>query len=411
MTKRVVVTGMGCISPVGNSVGTLWESISRGRSGIGRIEKIDNIEGYRCQIAGQVKDFDPHMIAPSNLKKMDEFVQFALAATHEAMADAGLLDIDDALSNDVGVLVGVGIGGLRTIERNYAILLEKGPRRISPFFIPASISNMAAGQISLMYKCRNYSASTVSACTSSAHALGDSMYAIQRGNAKVMVTGGTEAPITALGVGGFSAMKALSTRNDNPIAASRPYDINRDGFVMAEGAGMLVLEDYEHAKKRGAHIYCEMAGYGVSSDAHHMTAPNMDGPARAMKNALESARCNPESVDYINTHGTSTPVGDMNEINAIKQAFGEASKKVSLSSSKSMTGHLLGGAGGLEAIVSIKAMENNLVPPTINNDELDPACDLDITPNQAKERPIRTVFSNSFGFGGTNGSLLFRTIT
>ena len=363
MAKRVVVTGMGCLGPVGNSVDAAWESLSNGRSGIGRIDKVDGIETYRCQIAGQIKNFDPHVIPAAERKKMDEFIQYAMIAAHEAMTDAGLLEIGDALGNDVGVLIGVGIGGLRTIERNYAKLLEKGPKWVSPFFVPASISNMAAGQISIRYNCRNYSAATVSACTSSAHSVGDSMRSIQRGESKIMVTGGAEAPITALGVAGFASMKALSTRNDDPQAASRPYDVNRDGFVLGEGAGILVLEEYDHAKRRGVNIYCEVVGYGASSDALHMTAPNVNGPSRAMQGALRDARCRPEEVDYVNTHGTSTPAGDLNEINAVKIAFGEAAKSLSLSSSKSMTGHLLGGAGGFEAIVSIKAMQNNLVPP------------------------------------------------
>jgi len=330
-------------------------------------------------------------------------------ATAEALKDANLT-IDDELSVDAGVSVGIGIGGLSSIEKTHTMLMEKGPRRVTPFFIPMVITNMAAGQISLYFNLRNYSTCTTSACTSSNHSIGDAARIIERGDAKVMVVGGAESTITPLGIGGFAAMRALSTRNDDPTTASRPYDKDRDGFVMGEGAGILILEEYEFAKARGARIYCELVGYGFSSDSHHMTEPSLDGPLRGMANALRDAEVNPEEVDYINTHGTSTPVGDINELNAIKGALGDAAKSVSISSSKSMSGHLLGGAGGLEAVVTIKAMENGIVPPTANIENLDPECDLDVTPNKAKERTIKVAMSNSFGFGGTNASLVFKAI-
>jgi 3-oxoacyl-[acyl-carrier-protein] synthase II len=310
----------------------------------------------------------------------------------------------------VGVSVGVGIGGLTSIEKFHEVYLEKGPRRISPFFIPMVITNMAAGQISLYFNARGYNTSTASACSSSNHSIGDAARIIERGDAKVMIVGGTEAAITPLGVGGFAAMHALSTRNDAPERASRPYDAGRDGFVIGEGAAVLIIEDYEFAKARGARIYCDLAGYGFSSDAHHMTAPNVDGPMRAMRMALKDAAVGAGELDYINTHGTSTPAGDINEINAVKQAFGQDAYKLSLSSTKSMHGHLLGGAGAVEAVITIKAMENGLVPPTINIEHLDPECDLDVTPNKAKERRIRTAMSNSFGFGGTNATLVFKAL-
>lgn len=409
MKNRVVITGLGCVSPLGNDVASTWDALVKGKPGIDRITKFDATD-FRSRMAGEVKNFDPSSVIPaSELKKMDLFIHYALVATAEAMQDAGL-EIDDEMGNETGVSVGIGLGGLTSIEKYHEVYLERGPRRITPFFIPMVISNMASGQISLYFNCRNYNASTTSACASSNHSIGDAARIIERGDAKVMVVGGAEATVTPLGIGGFAAMHALSTRNDNPAAASRPYDRDRDGFVLGEGAGILIIEDYEFARSRGAEIYCELAGYGFSADAHHITQPSADGPDRAMKMTLRDAGVNPEEVDYINTHGTSTPAGDINELKAIKVAFGDHARKVSISSSKSMTGHLLGAAGGLEAIVAVKAMEQGLVPPTINIENLDPECDLDVTPNTAKERPLRVSMSNSFGFGGTNATLLFKAL-
>lgn len=409
MKNRVVITGLGCVSPLGNDVASTWDGLVKGKPGIDRITKFDATD-FRSRMAGEVKNFDPSSVIPANeLKKMDLFIHYALVAAAEAIQDAGL-EIDDEVGNETGVSVGIGLGGLTSIEKYHEVYLERGPRRITPFFIPMVISNMASGQISLYFNCRNYNASTTSACASSNHSIGDAARIIERGDAKVMVVGGAEATVTPLGIGGFAAMHALSTRNDNPAAASRPYDRDRDGFVLGEGAGILIIEDYEFARSRGAEIYCELAGYGFSADAHHITQPSADGPDRAMKMTLRDAGVNPEEVDYINTHGTSTPAGDINELKAIKVAFGDHARKVSISSSKSMTGHLLGAAGGLEAIVAVKAMEQGLVPPTINIENLDPECDLDVTPNTAKERPLRVSMSNSFGFGGTNATLLFKAL-
>jgi len=409
MRKRIVVTGLGCVSPLGNDVPTTWDGIIHGRSGIDRITKFDAAD-FRSQMAGEVRNFDPTVaIEASELKKMDLFIHYALVAATEAMTDAGLT-VDDSLADDVGVSVGVGLCGLTSIEKYHEVYMEKGPRRITPFFIPMVISNMASGQISMRFNCRNYNSSTTSACASSNHSIGDAARIIERGDARVMIVGGAEATVTPLGIGGFAAMHALSTRNDNPQAASRPYDRDRDGFVLGEGSGILVIEDYEFAKSRGAHIYCELAGYGFSADAHHMTAPSTEGPARAMKLTLKDGELDPDGLDYINTHGTSTPAGDINELNAIKIAMGEAAKKVSISSTKSMTGHLLGAAGGLESVVTIKALETGIIPPTINIENLDPECDLDVTPNAAKERPVRAAMSNSFGFGGTNATLVFKAV-
>jgi 3-oxoacyl-[acyl-carrier-protein] synthase II len=410
MRKRIAVTGLGCVSPLGNDVATTWDGIVHGRSGIDRITKFDPTD-YRSQMAGEVRNFDPTPVIPANeQKKMDLFIHYALVAAAEAIKDAGL-EITEELSYDTGVSVGVGLGGLTTIEKYHEVLLEKGPRRVTPFFIPMVISNMASGQIGMYFKCRNYNSSTTSACASSNHSIGDAARIIERGDAKVMVVGGSEATVTPLGIGGFAAMHALSTRNDNPKAASRPYDRDRDGFVLGEGSGILIIEDYEFAKARGARIYCELAGYGFSSDAHHMTSPSTEGPSRAMKLTLKDGGVNPDGLDYINTHGTSTPAGDINELNAIKLALGEDNaRKVSISSSKSMTGHLLGGAGGLEAVITVMVMQSGIVPPTINIENLDPECDLDVTPNTAKERRVRVAMSNSFGFGGTNATLVFKAI-
>ena len=409
MKKRIAVTGLGAVTPLGNDVPSSWAGLSQGRSGIDRITKFDASD-FRSQMAGEVRGFDPTgVIDPTELKKMDIFIQYALVATAEAVKDANL-EITEELSYDTGVSVGIGLGGLTSIERYEHVLIERGPKRITPFFIPMVISNMASGYVSMHFNCKNYNTSTASACASANHSIGDAARIIERGDAKVMIVGGSEAVVTPLAVGGFAAMHALSTRNDDPTRASRPYDVNRDGFVMGEGAGILILEDYEFAKARGARIYCELAGYGFSSDANHITAPSTEGPARAMAMCLRDAGVNPEQLDYINTHGTSTPAGDVNEIRAIKMALGDAAKKVSISSSKSMVGHLLGAAGGVEAVVAIKALENNLVPPTINIEELDPEVDLDVTPNSAKEREIKVAMSNSFGFGGTNATLVFQAV-
>lgn len=410
MHRRIVVTGIGCVSSLGADVASTWAGLAAGKSGIDKITRFD-ASAFRSQMAGEVKDFNPAgVIEESELKKMDVFIQYAIVAASQALKDSGLDLSSEEMQEQTGVSVGVGLGGISTIEKFHVILLEKGPRRISPFFIPSVLGNMASGYISLYFKTKNYNASTVSACSSSNHSIGEGARIIERGDAKAMVVGGSEAVITPLVVGGFAAMHALSTRNDDPTHASRPYDVDRDGFVMGEGSGMMIIEDYEHAKARGAKIYCELSGYGYSSDAHHITAPNVDGPTRAMKMALKDAGVLPEQLDYINTHGTSTPAGDMNEINAVKATLGAAAYKVSLSSTKSMVGHLLGAAGAFEAVATILAMQHGIVPPTINIEKLDPECDLDVTPNKAKERPIKAAMSNSFGFGGTNATLVFKAV-
>lgn len=408
MRRRIAVTGLGCVSPLGNDVPSTWAGLAAGRSAVGRITRFDP-SGFRSQMAGEVRNFDPSgVIAAADRKKMDVFIQYALAAAAEALEDSGLDLRDERTQEETGVSVGVSLGGIATIERTRATLIEKGPRRISPFFLPAILGNMAAGFISTRFKTRNYNASIASACSSSNHSIGNAARLIERGDARAMIAGGAEAVISPLVVGGFSAMHALSTRNDDPARASRPYDAERDGFVMGEGAAVLILEDYEHARARGARIYGDLAGYGYSADAHHITAPNVEGPALAIARALRDAEVQPEEVDYINTHGTSTPPGDLNELRAIKRAFGPAAYGVSLSSSKSMAGHLLGAAGAFEAVATLMAMQHGVVPPTINIETLDPECDLDVTPNTARERPIRVALSNSFGFGGTNATLAFK---
>ena len=409
-SKRVVVTGLGCVCPLGNNVEQSWDSCTKGVSGIERIQSFDPSD-YRCQIAGEIKDFElPELIPPKEAKKMDLFIHYAITATQEALQDADLKITED-LEEDAGVSMGVGIGGLGCIERYSKILQEQGPKRVSPFFIPMTLSNLAPGQVSLLFRARNYSACSVSACASSNHALGTAMRLIQRGDAKVMISGGAESSVTPLGIAGFAAMHALSTRNEEPSRASRPYDIGRDGFVMGEGAGMLILEEYEFARNRGARIYCQLAGYGASSDAFHITAPSKEGPAKAMEMAVSDAGIRPEQLNYINTHGTSTPVGDINELKGIKLALGEdCSKNTCLSSTKSMTGHLLGAAAAIEAVFSIKAIHHQFIPPTINIDELDPECDFDITPNEGRSCNVQVAMSNSFGFGGTNASVVFQKL-
>jgi len=408
MGNRVVVTGLGCVSPLGNDVSTSWEACINGKPGIDRITHFDPQE-FRCQIAGEIKNFQlPEIIPIKEAKKMDLFIQYSISATQEALNDAGL-EITEELEEEVGVSMGVGIGGLGCIEKYTKILEKSGPKRVSPFFIPMTLSNLAPGYVSLLFHAKNYTACTVSACTSSNHAIGTAVRTIERGDAKAVISGGAESSVTPLGIAGFASMHALSTRNDDPQRASRPFDKDRDGFVMGEGSGMLILEDYEFAKARGARIYCEITGYGFSSDAYHVTSPSSEGPARAMKMTLKDSGLTPDKIDYINAHGTSTPIGDLNELIAIKMAFGEkAAKQLSISSTKSMTGHLLGAAAAIEAIFSIKALHHNFVPPTINIENLDPECDLDVTPNSGKSTELRTAMSNAFGFGGTNASIIFQ---
>ena len=408
MGTRVVGTGLGCVSPLGNDVSTSWEACINGKPGIDRITHFDP-EEFRCQIAGEIKNFQlPEIIPIKEAKKMDLFIQYSIGAAQEALIDAGL-EITEDLEEEVGVSMGVGIGGLGCIEKYTKILEKSGPKRVSPFFIPMTLSNLAPGYVSLLFRAKNYTACTVSACTSSNHAIGTAVRTIERGDAKAVISGGAESSVTPLGIAGFASMHALSTRNDDPQRASRPFDKDRDGFVMGEGSGMLILEDYEFAKARGARIYCEITGYGFSSDAHHVTSPSSEGPARAMKMTLKDSGLTPDEIDYINAHGTSTPIGDLNEIIAIKMALGEkAAKQLSISSTKSMTGHLLGAAAAIEAIFSIKALHHNFVPPTINIENLDPECDLDVTPNSGKSRELRTAMSNAFGFGGTNASIIFQ---
>lgn len=410
--RRVVVTGLGHISPVGNTVASGWSNIVEGKSGIDLVSRVDTSD-LACRIAGEVKDFDAtKYLNPKDVRRMDVFMHYGLAAAVEAISDAGL---DDLLGLDlerVGVNIGSGIGGLPWIEETAKLLLESGPRKISPFFISGTISNMIAGYLTIMKGYRGPSYGIVSACTTGAHCIGDAGRMIEYGDADVMIAGGSEGAISRLGLGGFAACKALSTRNDDPKTASRPWDRDRDGFVLGEGAGIIVLEEYEHAKKRGATIYAELIGFGMSSDANHITAPCEDGAGAAlgMKNALKNAQLNVEEVDYINAHGTSTPLGDIAETTAIKRCFESHAQNVMVSSTKSMTGHLLGGAGGIEAVYSILAIRNQIVPPTINLFEQDPQCDLDYVPNQARNAKIDVVMSNSFGFGGTNGTLIFRKI-
>ncbi len=412
-TRRVVVTGIGLVSSLGIGTEKNWNALVAGTSGIGPITKFDlnEFDGqYSTRIAGEVKDFDPlAFIEKKDVKKMDVFIQYAIAASQFAVDDAGLT-VPPGEGPRVGVFIASGIGGFTTIEREHRALLAGGPRKISPFFIPSAIINLAAGQVSIRYGAKGPNSATCTACSASSHAIGDAFEIIKRGAADVMIAGGSEAAITPMGVGGFAALRALSTRNDEPERASRPFDKDRDGFVVGEGSGVLILEEYGRAKKRGAKIYAELVGYGMSADAYHITAPSEDGdgPFRVMNSAMESAGITPADVDYINAHGTSTPHGDRVETIAIKRAFGDHAKKVAVSSTKSMTGHLLGAAGGLEAGITVLAVHNQLVPPTINLDCPDPDCDLDYVPNAARSMKITYALSNSFGFGGTNGALLFK---
>ena len=407
--RRVVVTGLGVICPIGNTVAEAWSNALAGRPGIGRIALFD-ASPFASQIAGEVKNFDvSQYLTPKEARRMDRFIHFGIAAGTQALKDSGL-EVTEANAGRIGVNIGSGIGGLRMIEETYDDMLKGGPRKISPFFIPSTIINMISGNFSIMHGLKGPNLSMVTACTTSAHCIGESGRLIEYGDCDVMVAGGAEAAITPLGVGGFSAARALSTRNDDPLTASRPWDKDRDGFVLAEGAGVLVLEELGHAKKRGARIYAELAGYGMSGDAFHMTAPQEtgDGAARCMENALRNAGMNRDDIDYINAHGTSTQLGDIAETVAVKRAFGDHARKLAVSSTKSMTGHLLGAAGGVEALFSALAIRDQVAPPTANLASQDPACDLDYVPNSARRMPIRAALSNSFGFGGTNGTLIFR---
>ncbi len=409
--RRVVVTGLGIVSPIGSRVQKAWENAVAGKSGIAPIETFDTSD-FAVKFAGQVRDFDADEYIPKkDQKKMDVFVHYGIGAGIQAMQDAGL-EVSEENAERIGVAIGSGIGGIYGIEKTHAAMLKGGPRKISPFFIPSSIINMISGNLSIMYGLKGPNIAIVTACTTATHNIGDAARMIAYGDADVMIAGGAEMASTPLGIGGFAAARALSTRNEDPQAASRPWDKGRDGFVLADGAGVLVLEEYEHARARGARIYCELAGYGMSADAYHMTQPSKggEGAARCMLNALNDAGIDPAEVDYINAHGTSTPAGDIAETEAIKRAFGDHAHRLAVSSTKSMTGHMLGAAGGAEAVFTVLAMHYGVIPPTINLDEPDPACDLDYVPNEAREADVRVALSNSFGFGGTNGTLVFRRI-
>ena len=409
--RRVVVTGLGIISPVGNDIASAWDSILKGVSGIGPVTHFD-ASAYSTRIAGQVQGFDPaQWIAAKDIKKMDPFIHYGVAAGTQALRDSGL-QISEENADRIGVAVGAGIGGLHTIEATSIELHEKGPRRVSPFFVPSSIINMVSGQLSIMFGLKGPNIACVTACTSGAHNIGLAARMISYGDADVMVAGGAEFATTGSAMAGFCSAKAMSTRNDEPTKASRPWDKDRDGFVLSDGAGVLVLEEYEHAKARGAHIYAELAGFGMSGDAYHITAPSEggEGAARCMEHALKDAGIQPDQVQYVNAHGTSTPLGDLGEVLAAKRVFGEHAWKLAMSSTKSITGHLLGAAGGVEAIFSILALRDQVIPPTINLDEPSEGCDLDLVPHTARQAKLDTVMSNSFGFGGTNGTLIFRRI-
>ena len=407
--RRVVITGLGIVSPVGIGIPATWQSILAGKSGITKITHFD-ASSLAARIAGEVKDFDAtQFLSAKDVRRMDRFIHFGLVAGMEAFKDSGL-EVSEQNAERIGVNIGSGIGGLPMIEDTHNDYLAAGPRKISPFFIPGTIINMISGNLSVMYGLQGPNLAMVSACTTGTHCIGESARIIEYGDADVMIAGGSEATICALAVGGFSSARALSTRNDDPGTASRPWDKDRDGFVMGEGAGVLVLEEYEHAKARGARIYAELAGYGMSGDAYHITAPNTDGPKRSMLNALRNAGLNPHEVQYVNAHGTSTPLGDKNETEAIKLAFGDHAKKLVVNSTKSMTGHLLGGAGGVESVFCALAVHHQVSPPTINIFEQDPECDLDYCANVARDMKIDVAMNNNFGFGGTNGTLVFRKV-
>ena len=407
--RRVVVTGLGLITPVGIGVAESWANIINGQSGIGKITKFD-CSSFPSQVAGEVKNFDPlAYIPPKDARRMDTFIQFGIAAGIEAFKDSGI-EVNDSNSERIGVSVGSGIGGINLIEATGEVFDEGGVRKVSPFFIPGTIINMISGNLSIMLNLKGPNVSIVTACTTGTHSIGDAARMIEYGDADVMLAGGSEAAITELSVAGFSSAKALSSRNDDPKTASRPWDRDRDGFVIGEGAGVMVLEEYEHAKQRGAKIYAELSGYGMSADAYHITAPNMDGPRRSIVNALKNAHVNTDNVQYINAHGTSTPLGDLNETNAIKASFGNYAKNLVVNSTKSMTGHLLGGAGGIESVFTVLAIHNQISPPTINIFNQDPECDLDYCANEARPMKIEVALKNNFGFGGTNGSLVFKRL-
>jgi len=411
--RRVVVTGLGCISPVGNTVAENWANLLAGQSGIGLITKFD-ASAFSCKIAGEVKAFQiGDYIAEKEGRHMDTFIHYGMAAACQAVADSGL-PIGELLTEEqavrIGCVIGSGIGGLPLIEETKVELVARGPRRITPFFVPGSIINMISGHVSMKFGFKGPNIAIVTACTTGLHCIGEAGRMIEYGDADVMIAGGSEATVSPLGVGGFAAMRALSTRNEDPQTASRPWDKDRDGFVLGEGAGVMVLEEYEHAKARGARIYGELAGFGMSADAGHMTAPSMDGPRRAMLSALANAKVNVDQVQYLNAHGTSTPLGDINETQAIKAAFGEHSRRMVVSSTKSMTGHLLGGAGGIESVYTVLALHHQKVPPTINIFNQDPECDLDYCANTARDVKMDVAVKNNFGFGGTNGSLVFKRI-
>jgi 3-oxoacyl-[acyl-carrier-protein] synthase II len=409
LNRRVVVTGIGLVSALGIGTRETWASLLAGQSGVTRITRFD-VSGYATQIAAEVKGFDPlAFIEKKDIKKMDLFIQYAIAAAQFAMDDSGLL-ITDTNAPNIGVYIGSGIGGFITIEREHEALLNGGPRKVSPFFIPSAIINLASGQVSIRFGAKGPNSATCTACSASAHAIGDAYEIIRRCDADAMIAGGSEAAICAMSVGGFGQLRALSTRNDEPTRASRPFDKDRDGFIIGEGAGVVILEELEHARRRGARIYAEIVGYGMSSDAYHMTAPSEDGDGarRVMAMAIRKAAIAPSDVDYINAHGTSTPYNDRLETIAIRNCFGEHAERLAISSTKSMTGHLLGGAGGLEAGITALAVHHQVAPPTINLDDPDPECDLDYVPHQSRNMPIRYALSNSFGFGGTNAALLFK---
>jgi 3-oxoacyl-[acyl-carrier-protein] synthase II len=411
LRRRVVVTGLGCVSPVGNSVSESWSNLLAGQSGIDTITQFD-AANFAVRFAGEVKGFNiGDYIPEKEARHMDRFIHLGLAAAFQAVQDSGL-PTGDALKGElaerIGCNVGAGIGGLPMIEETHTELMNRGPRRISPFFVPASIINMISGHLSIKYGFKGPNISVVTACTTGLHAIGLSARLIEAGDADVMVAGGAESSVSPLGIGGFASARALSTRNDDPKTASRPWDKDRDGFVLGEGGGVMVLEEYEHAKARGAKIYAELVGFGMSGDAYHMTAPDVDGPRRSMVNALRNAGVNGDDVQYLNAHGTSTPLGDINEPNAIKAAFGDASKKLVVNSTKSMTGHLLGGAGGIESVFTVLAVHHQKSPPTINIFNQDPECDLDYCANTARDLKIDYALKNNFGFGGTNGTLVFK---
>ncbi len=406
--RRVVITGLGIVSPVGNTVEEAWQNILAGRSGIAHVTKFD-ASTFPAQIAGEVKNFDiTDYISAKDARRMDTFIHFGMAAGIQAVRDAGLDKENAADLERVGVAIGSGIGGLPLIEETKEEYLAGGIRKVSPFFVPGSIINMISGNLSIMFGFKGPNIAHVSACTTGTHSIGEASRIIEYGDADVMIAGGAESTVSPLGMGGFCAARALSTRNDDPTTASRPWDKDRDGFVLGEGAGVMVLEEYEHARARGAKIYAELVGYGMSADAHHITAPNSDGPKRSMLNALKNAGLTPSDVQYINAHGTSTPLGDKNETEAIKLAFGDAAYKLVVNSTKSMTGHLLGGAGGIESLFTVLALHHQISPPTINIFNQDPECDLDFCANHAREMMIDYALKNNFGFGGTNGSLVFK---